>query len=107
MNSQRRALALGDGVDDLGAAVGAIAADEVARVAGLHRLRVRANARALNLEIANLPEECVVRLLPCRLDDRVALDAELAPRHRLGGAAAARVGLAEPHLDALDGLDVL
>src|SRR3990170_4329729 len=47
VDAARGALALGDGVDDLGPAAGGVAADEVARVVGLHGERVVARPAAL------------------------------------------------------------
>src|SRR5262245_11043957 len=101
VDAARRALALGDGVHDLLAAVGHVAAREVARVGGLHRERVVDRAPAVEDQARDGAEQLVARDLPGRLDDGVGREDRLRARDRLVGAAAARVG-ASGRLDAYD-----
>src|SRR5882672_2402561 len=70
----RRALAFGDGIDDLLAAVGRVAAGEVARVAGAHGDRIVDRPAAVERQPGNGGEELEVRRLPGGLDDGVGAD---------------------------------
>src|SRR5215472_7065877 len=83
------------------AAVHAIAAGKISRVAGAHGYRIDDHPAAFEFEIRNLAEEFGLALLPQGFDDHFDLQPKLGPWDRDVGAAAACVLIPAPGANAL------
>src|SRR6266481_7707318 len=90
MNSRSGFLAMGDGIHHFTATIDTVPASEIARIAGLHGIRIHGHTAVCQLQARNLLEEVELALLSQSFDHHFHTQAKLASGDRGKAAASAR-----------------